>query len=66
MNIEPLLLAAIADGRVKNLTLFKTSAGWQASISTGVSAWRVRIDPDPVEALRAVLTPDGPAGDIFG
>ena len=51
MTLETLFRAAVDDGRLVNLTLFRTGQGWQAAISTGVSAWRIHIDADPVAAL---------------
>ena len=65
MTLETLFRAAVDDGRLVNLTLFRTGQGWQAAISTGVSAWRIHIDADPVAALAGVL--DGAEEpDIFG
>ena len=43
MTLDDLVETAVRDGRLVNLTLFRTAQGWQASISTGVSAWKVEI-----------------------
>lgn len=55
MIIEDLMRQAIADGRLVNLTLWKTAQGWQANMSTGLNPWKVRVEADPIEALRDVL-----------
>ena len=68
MTLETSFRAAVDDGRLVNMTLWRTAQGWQASMSTGFNPWKVRIEDDPIAALRAVLRagqPDPPA-DIFG
>lgn len=55
MTLDDLVETAVRDGRLVNLTLFRTAQGWQASISTGVSAWKVEIADTAVSALRGAL-----------
>ena len=69
MTLEVLFRAAVDDGRLVNMTLWRTAQGWQASMSTGFNPWKVRIEDDPIAALRATLgTGTGlePSTDIFG
>lgn len=70
-DLETLMRAAVADGRLVNLTLWSTPQGWQANMSTGLNPWKVRVAADPVEALRQVLVAglghrEPPSIDLFG
>ena len=67
MTLDDLVETAVRDGRLVNLTLFRTAQGWQASISTGVSAWKVEIADTAVSALRGALgEKPGRAENLFG
>ena len=59
MTLETLFRAAVDDGRLVNMTLWRTAQGWQASMSTGFNPWKVRIEDDPITgAPRRKSTPD--------
>ena len=58
--MNPLIAATIRmaaeNGGLTGITIFKIGTQWQASVKFD-EGWRVKIDPDPVAALQAALTP---------
>ncbi len=55
MNVEDAIREAAAQGRL-SITLFPTSEGYQANLSTdNRKSWRVEMSPNPVDALKKVL-----------
>ena len=54
MTIEDAIRHHAKDGKLR-LSVFPSSAGYQASMSNDGSAFRVEMAPDPAEALLKVL-----------
>lgn len=51
MTIDELLKTT----SLRGLTLWPAEGGWQASATMDGVGWRIGIDPDPLEALKAAL-----------
>lgn len=65
--IERLIEEAARRGRLDGLTLWRTADAWQANVTADGTSWRISVRPDPVDALRDVLSekptaPPAPAG----
>lgn len=58
LTIDEAIIQAAREGRLKGLTLWRTHDGWQANISVDGVSWSIRMDVDPIAALRAVLVGD--------
>lgn len=60
MTLDQMIAEAAKAGRLKALTLWPTSTGWQCNVRNQHDGWNCVEHRDPVAGLRAALTPGVP------
>lgn len=60
-TLDQLIAEAAKAGRLKALTLWPTSTGWECNARNQHDGWNCVTNKDPVAGLRAALGPGNPA-----